>query len=270
MTHRGLAATLALAAATLVPASAAAQGGQPKLHVNTRWKECSIQLDPALTQSAWRQFTQEAGLVAYFRPLADARPSGRGHFELSVLQWQTGIDDNDAAWNDTFVHPDSTHWLFEGSGLAFPGLTARAGVTATTDVGIYFTKNFRANYGFWGAQLQQSLVRDPAGDWAAAARVSFVSLFGPEDVGLGVYGVDLLASRRWSLSRWAAVSPYAGVSSYLSTSHEKSPRVNLDDERVAGAQAMLGAAFELSAVRLGVEYNLARVSSLSLKAGVGR
>jgi hypothetical protein len=265
-----LTAALALAAVALVPAPAAAQGGEPKLHVSTRWKECSIQLDPSLTQSAWHQFTQEAGLVAYFRPLADARPLGKGHVEVSALQWQTAIDDHDAAWNDTFVHPDSTHWLTEGNGLAFPGLTLRAGLTPTTDVGLYVTKNPRANYGFYGAQLQRSILGGATSEWAGAARVSFVSLFGPEDVDLTVYGVDLLASRRIALTSWATLSPYAGVSTYLSTSHEKTPKVALDDERVLGAQAMLGAAIQLSALRLGVEYNAARVHSLSLNIGIGR
>ena len=52
---------------------AAAQGqGRPHLNTGGKWDECSIQLAPTLTQRAWRQFTQEAGLVAYFRPLATA------------------------------------------------------------------------------------------------------------------------------------------------------------------------------------------------------
>src|SRR5881275_1036895 len=97
-------AAMALAV-TMFPTPAAAQnGGTPRLHVNPKWKECSFQLDPSLTQAAWRQFTEEAGLVVYFRPLSDARPMGRGHFEISALKWKTGIDDADAAWNDTFVH----------------------------------------------------------------------------------------------------------------------------------------------------------------------
>src|SRR6476660_6369744 len=128
---------LALSQSTLLAQST----NVPKLHINPRWKECSFQLDPALTQTAWRQFTQEAGLVAYFRPLSDARPMGKGHFEVSMLQWKTGINDTDAAWNDTFVHPDSTHWLFEGDGLKFPGIMARAGVSGNTDVGVYLTKS---------------------------------------------------------------------------------------------------------------------------------
>ena len=246
------------------------QGGvvRPHLHVNSRWDECSIQLNAALTQRAWRQFTQEAGLVAYFRPLSDAKPMGKGKFELSILQWKTGIDDGDAAWNDTFVHPDSTHWLFEGSGLEFPGLMVRAGVSNKTDVGIYATKNPNANYGFYGAQVQQNLVE--SNTWDAAARVSFTSLFGPEDVNFTVFGLDLVASREIPLTSWAAVSPYVGVSSYFTMSRELSPVVDLDNEYVGGSQAMAGAVLQLSGARLAIEYNAAKVNSLSMKVGFGR
>jgi len=271
MTHRILTPAAVALSLALIQSTAAAQAAksQPKLHVNPRWKECSFQLDPALTQSAWHQFTQEAGLVAYFRPLTDARPMGKGHFELSMLQWQTGIDDKDAAWNDTFVHPDSTHWLFEGEGLKFPGLMARAGVSGSTDVGVYFTKSPGANYGFYGAQVQHTLVQNPTRTWAAAARASFVSMYGPDDLDLRVFGADVLASRTFALTRWAALSPYVGGSTYLSTAHEKTTAVDLADEHVVGAQAMVGTALQLSKARLAVEYNVSRVNSFSLKVGIG-
>jgi hypothetical protein len=254
----------------LIQTPASAQSGRPKLHVNPRWKECSLQLDPSLTQTAWHQFTQEAGLVAYFRPLTDAQPMGKGHFELSLLQWKTAIDGSDAAWNDTFVHPDSTHWLTEGSGLAFPGIAARVGVTSKTDLGLYVTKNPSANYGFVAAQVQQNFFGNATTPWSAAARASFTTLYGPDDLNLNVFGVDVLASRKFTLTHWAAVSPYAGASTYLSNSHEKSAVVNLDDEHVMGAQAMVGASVQLSVARLAVEYNVSKVNSLSLKIGVGR
>jgi hypothetical protein len=263
-------AGVALAIGIFQTPAAAQTARQPKLHVNPRWKECSFQLDPSLTQSAWHQFTREAGLVSYFRSLTDARPMGRGNFELSVVQYKTGIDDSDAAWNDTFVHPDSSHWLFEGDGLEFPGLMVRAGVTPKTDVGLYLTKSPGANYGFVGGQVQRSLLGDRNSDWAASARASFVSMYGPSDLNLTVYGMDLVASRRVALNRWAAVSPYAGVSTYLSSSHEKTSVVNLDDERVLGAQGMVGAVVEVSKARLAIEYNAANVNTLSFKVGVGR
>jgi hypothetical protein len=245
------------------------QGPAPHLHVSSRWKECSFQLDRSLTQAAWRQFAQEAGLVAYFRPLSDAEPMGRGKFELSVLQWETGIDDHDAAWNDTFVHPDSAHWLFEGSGLKFPGLMVRAGVSSKTDVGVYFTRNPNANYGFFGGQVQQNFIGGPNRTWAAAARLSAVSLFGPEDLDVTIIGWDLVASREVPLTTWATVSPYVGVSSYLSMAREKSAVVNLDNEYVGGSQANVGAVLKLSGARLAIEYNAAKVNSISMKVGFG-
>lgn len=260
-------------AAIAVPATASAQlaGHDVQLHVDTRWKECSFKLDPSLTQKAWHQFAGEAGVVTYFRPLKGAEPMGRGNMELSLMQWQTGIDDTDAAWNDTFVHPDTNHWLFEGEGLGFPGLTLRAGVSDRTDVGIYFTKNPGANYGFYGAQVQQSLVHTPDGKWSAAARASFVSMYGPSDLDFTVYGLDLIAgTRRALLGSHVVVSQYAGVSTSLSRAHEKSNVVDLNDENVLGAQGVVGAEVQVGMARLGIEYGVARVQSISFKVGVGR
>jgi hypothetical protein len=263
-------------AAALIQSPLAAQqplfhgeGGHPKLHVDTRWKECSFKLDPSLTQSAWRQFTREAGLVTYFRTLTDAQPIGKSSFEVSVLQWQTGIDDSDSAWNDTFVHPDSTHVLFEGDHLQFPGLMVRAGLTDRTDLAIYATKNPNANYGFYGANVQRNLVGGASSAWSASGRASFTKLFGPEDVDFIVYGAELVASRRLGLTSWASISPYAGVSAYVSSSHEKSSVVNLADERVAGVRGLAGATLRLSRMQLSAEYDAAKVNSVSFKIGIG-
>src|SRR4030095_14111671 len=124
-------------------------------------------------------------------------------------------------------------------------------------VGLYFTKSPGANYGFVGGQVQQNLLgNDDTSAWSAAARASFVSMYGPDDLNLNVFGVDVLASRTFTLTRWAAVSPYAGASTYLSNSHEKSSVVNLDDEHVVGTQGMVGATVQLSMARLSVEYNV--------------
>jgi hypothetical protein len=273
MLRRALAKTaVAAAALALFGSTALAQRTHNvKLHVDPGWSQCSFQLDASLTQAAWHQFTAEAGVVTYFRPLVDAEPMGAGSFEVSLLQWQTSIDDTDAAWNDTFVHPDSTHWLIEGSGLAFPGATVRAGLSARTDVGAYFTKSLGANYGFYGAQLQQNLLHDSAKNWSAAARVSFVSMYGPADLDFSVYGLDLVASRKYPVwSGRALISPYVALATSVSRSHEKSSAVNLADDSVWGAMATVGFAAQLSAARIAVELGAARVPSLSFKLGVGR
>jgi prepilin-type processing-associated H-X9-DG protein len=241
-----------------------------KLHVNPRWKQCSFHLDPSLTQEAWHEFTEEAGLVAYFRPLVGARPMGTGNYELSILSWQTGIDDAKSAWNDTFVHPDSMHWLLEGDRLAFPGLMFRAGISERFDVGAYWTKNPGANYGFWGGHVQYAVVDAPETGWAGATRASVVSLYGPDDFSFVIVGMDFLASRHIAVfSGSASLTPYAGVSGYAANSHETTSAVDLRDEHVLGMQASIGTEAQISIVKIAAEYSFAKVHSLSFKLGVG-
>lgn len=245
-------------------------GNDVKLHINPRWSECSFEIDPMLTQENWHQFTKEAGMVSYFRPLTDAKPMGVGNYEFSILQWQTAFDDRKAAWNDTFVHPDSVHWLKESDRLGFPGLTLRTGITDNMDVAAYLTKSPGANYGFWGGQVQYNVVNDVENDWAVSSRLSFNSLYGPEDFDFTVYGLDLLASKDIDVySDWITVSPYAGASMYVARAHETTSKVSLSDENVAGVQGTVGAVAQISFVTLAMEYNAAVVSTLSFKIGIG-
>lgn len=238
--------------------------GAQVLHVNDRWKNCAMVIDPSLTQEAWHQFVREVGLVVYFRPLASARPLGPRHFELGLVSWSTRIDDADPAWNDTFSHPDSTHWLMDGSALPIPGLVLRAGVTERVDVGAYFTKSIGANYGMVGGQAQYNVLSGANGGLAAAGKVSAVRLFGPEDLSVSVYGLELVASRSVSV-----FAPYAGVSGYLSRGREHTSKVDLQDENVFGLRGAVGVAAGISALRLGAELNLARVPGYAFKIAFG-
>lgn len=266
-------AVIAQVTAAVVVAMSApvASGQQPgvKLHVDSRWKSCALHLDSSLSQSAWHQFTQDVGVVAYFRPMTDARPLGAGNFEVSLMQWGSKVDETSSAWNDTFVHPDSMHWLTEGGALAIPGLMVRAGISSRIDAAAYFTKNIESNYGLWGGQVQYNLFRDAKKKFAGAARVSLVSVYGPDDLDVMVYGLDVMASGTYPLGRRLSVSPYAGLSTILSTSHEKSPVVDLNDERTVGAMGTVGAMAQYSIARLAVEYNVAAVNALSFRLGFG-
>lgn len=261
MTRRSI---FSLIVAALSVAASAPRASAQHLHTNHRWEECSIVLHPDLTPDAWRQFVSELGIVTYFRPMASARSMGRGNFEIGLLDWSTQIDDADDAWNDTFSHPDSTHYLIDGSALHIPGLTARVGVTDRIDVGVYFTKNTKANYGFVGGQVQYSLPVDEARRVSAAGRLSVVRLFGPDDVQASTYGLDLLVSKAvWILE------PYAGVSGYMARGKETTTKVDLDDETAFGAQATLGITARVSVVRLAAEYHAAKVPGVSMKVAFG-
>ena len=239
----------------------AGDGGQT-LHTNDTWSECSFLLDASLTQDTWHQFAKEAGNVVYYRPITSAKPMGKGNFHIGITNMTTSIDDSHDAWNDTFSHPDSEHWLFEGAGLGFPGLEARIGYDEKMDIGMYFTKNPNANYGFYGAQLQYSLIDNLENGLAAAVRVSFVQMFGPEDLNLGVYGLDLLVSK--DVNRF---SPYAGISTYSTRVQATTSKVSLDDKNIIALQGMIGVTTNLSALRLGLEMNFAEVNTSSFLIG---
>lgn len=240
-----------------------------ELHINPRWSECSFQLDPSLTQKSFKEFAREAALVAYFRPLTDARPLGPKHFEISLLKWATAIDDTKDSWNDTFVHPDSTHWLVEGPRLNIPGVTARIGITKRLDAAVYWTKSPNANYGFWGGQLQYNLLNNPERKWAASVRTSLVSLYGPDDVKFSIYGAEGVVSKEFPIfSDRVTVAPYVGASTFVSNARETSQKVDLQNKTVMGAQAMVGTVLKASVARLAIEYNLARVNTISFKLGV--
>ena len=206
--------------------------------------------------------------MAYFRPLVDAKPMGAKNFEVSLLQWRTEFDDAKPAWNDTFVHPDSVHWLKEGSRLAFPGITARVGITNKLDAALYINKSIGANYGFYGGQLQYNLVNNLEKKWSASARANFVSMYGPEDLKFTIGGLDLLASKDFPVYKKISVSPYAGVSTYLSNARETTDKVDLQNEHVAGGQVFVGTVLKLAAARIGFEYNLAKLNTISFKVGV--
>lgn len=66
------------------------------------------------------------------------------------------------------------------------------------------------------------------------------------------------------------ISPYAVMFASLLRSHETTSAVTLEDEGVLGAQATVGVVARFSAARIGIEYRLASVRSLSVKVGFGR
>lgn len=248
--------------ATLLSALAAVPLTAQQLHTNTRWKQCAIVLDPSLTPGAWHRFVSELDQVLYYRPQIGARPLGRGQFEFSVLQTSTRIDTKSSAWNDTFSHPDSTHWLTEGNALPIPSLAVRAGVSDRLDVGGFITKNFQSNYGLVGAQGQYALRTPAHGGIAVAGRVNAAWLFGPADMTYGVYGVDLVASRR--VSRF---EPYAVLSGHVGHGAERTTKVDLPSQTLLGAHATLGMTVDLAGVRLAAEYTAARVDGYAFKVG---
>lgn len=128
------------------------KNGDPEvtLNVNPDIFTCDIEIAANLTQDEWKVFTKQFGHVLYFSPMASARPLGTKQFDITMELKSTAIDQTSGAWNNTFHHPDSIHWL--GDAVVVPAMHARMGVSEKVDVGVYFTHI--GLYGFIGGEVK--------------------------------------------------------------------------------------------------------------------
>ncbi|MFQ5650445.1 MAG: hypothetical protein ACE5IY_10935 [bacterium] len=88
------------------------------LHVNPAVNNCSIELDPSLTQSQFRKFIKQGSLIGSLKLLSPAEPLGSRRFEIGIEYSRSPIDDKDPAWNNTFTHPHENHYL--GNAITVP------------------------------------------------------------------------------------------------------------------------------------------------------
>jgi len=231
-----------------------------QLNVNPGIRECSIELDPSLTQSQFHKFTREAAQFITFKLMSPAEPLGAKKFQVGIDYSITRIDDADAAWNNTFSHPHAEHYL--GDRIAMPKLFARMGVSDRIDVGFYFTKNPEANYGFMGGEIKYAVFMESEKAVAMAVRTTYATLLGVEDLNFHLLGADLSASKKIGV-----LSPYLGVGANLGRTIETTSKVNLNNETVLTPRGIIGARLSLSFLSLTAEMDVAEVSTLSLRTG---
>lgn len=229
------------------------------INVNPELYTCDLELSPNLTQKEWKVFTKQFGHVIYFNPMASARPLGTKHFDIVFDIKSTSIDQTSGAWNNTFAHPDSTHWL--GDAVIVPALRARMGVSERVDVGVFFTH--LGLYGFIGGEVKYAFLNDTDKGWAASVRGSFMQELNVEDFNFTNYGVDVSASKTFGL-----FTTYAGVAGTLSHAKEVTKKVNLNNENVLDARFIVGAEFKWKIVNLGVEVDVSELTTLGIKMGV--
>ncbi|MCO4760818.1 MAG: hypothetical protein KC502_04900, partial [Myxococcales bacterium] len=119
----------------LVTASQAqAHGGAaPSLNLNPGISECMMQFSPQLTLGQFQRFSRQIGLLSAYKQGAPATGIGAGNWNVGINFQSTGLDQFDGAWNNTFTHPESDHYLLPTEGLlkgtlSGPNLYARVGI----------------------------------------------------------------------------------------------------------------------------------------------
>jgi hypothetical protein len=232
------------------------------LNVNPLLTTCEFGLSSKLTQSEFKTFNKQLGHIAYFSPLSSAKPLGRMKFDVDLQYKVTPVDQTLGAWNNTFEHVDSTHYL--GDAVVIPFLHARIGVTDRIDVGIIFThaSPFGGHWGFLGGEAKYAFLNNVEHGWAASIRGSFTTLLGVESMKHTNGGIDLAVSKSFG-----PVTPYMGVAGTFNHSKETTDRVDLDNENGIDGRLIAGVEFKWKFVNIGAEYDVSELNTFSIKVG---
>jgi hypothetical protein len=223
-----------------------------ELNVNSELKSCDFNISSDLTQSEWKRFTKEAGNLLFLNPLSSAKPLGVKNWDLVIETTTSDVDETSGAWNNTFQHPDSEHYLAEGPRVSTPGLRFRIGITEKLDAGIYYTsaKPSGANYGLLGFEAKYAFINNPEKNWASSVRVSHLMDASIEDFNLSVTGIDVMASKTF----FGVLTPYAGITGNWNHTKEVTDKVDLDNENYFGVRGIIGTELRWKFVNVGYEF----------------
>ena len=237
----------------------------PPLHVNGGLDDCSIQFSSGLTQGSFRRFAREFGSVSAFKQAGSATGLRKGQLSIGMELMSFTIDENADAWNDTFAHPNDHHPL--GSAKDFPKIKARYGISDDAEVGAFWAKNPKANYGWFGVDGKwRVLAQEKGKPLSLAVRGAYTKTLFVEDMDMHALSADVSAGRTF----WGVLTPYLGLGTDMVVARETSNAVNLRDEALVAPHAFTGVAVTvLRRVDLALEFTAgARPSTQIQVAGI--
>jgi opacity protein-like surface antigen len=252
--------------ALVVVAPLKARAADPSLHVDPSgaYSECSVQFAATLTQKAFHRFAREFGSVSAFKQMAPPSTLGPGGLSFDIEMLTFPVEDKSAAWNDTFVHPDAEHEL--GSRQSFPKFKLRLGVTDQIDVGAYYTRNPRSNYGWLGLDAKYRILRESeTTPVSLAVRGAYTKTLYVDDMDMHALTADVSLERRF----WRGFTPYVGLGSDAVFVRETSDAVALRRENIVAPHLFGG--FDVKVwqhLALGAEFTLGALPSQQVKVAV--
>jgi hypothetical protein len=246
---------VAIGLALLLPSTALA-AYDPNLHVDPSTEDCSVRFSPGLTQDAFHRFAKEFGSVSAFKQSSPPTTLGQWGFAVDVERLSFSVEEKSAAWNDTFVHPDSSHEL--GSKHDFPKLRLRLGVTDELDVGAFYTRNPEANYGWFGVEAKYSILRQREDmPVSLAVRGAYTKTLYVTDMNMHALTADVSVGHTF----WKVLTPYLGVGSDAVFAKETSQAVDLKNEYILVPHLTAGAEVRYWHVAIGFEAQLGALPS---------
>jgi hypothetical protein len=257
---RNIAGGLTVLGALVLSPAAVRADDRPTLHVGSAYSSCYIDLHSELTADQFHLFAREFADAGTFVQMSGARSLPPWQVGVGVSYVQTFVDDATPQWNNTFTHPTADHWLGQP---AFPMLQARLGLPRRFQGEVMFTADPNSNWGLVGAGLRAPVLSEADGrPVSVAARVTYVHLLGPEELGLDAGTVEGIVSR--SFGRY---TPFVGVAGVVSRAVEKTPELALGSTTALGARGTAGIEVAVWRFRFAGQAMWAAVPSVALSIG---
>lgn len=237
----------------VVLAAAAILSGPP--HAAHAAKYDIIIPDGVLSQSMFKDLSEQVGLAVAYHPLAPAEPLGLLGFDIGVEVTAIDIDEGEPFW--TAVNADLPGYL------AFPKLHAQKGLPFGLDLGLVYTQVPSSNIGMWGAEVKWAILKGTLATPALALRGSYTTLFGVDNLDVSTYGADLSISKGFG-----PFTPYAGIGQVATTSSSDATALGggaLQDESISATHGFIGAKLSFLMLSFVAEADFAAIPTYGLR-----
>jgi hypothetical protein len=159
-----------------------------------------IEFNAALTQSAFKNLSEEAGTALSYKNMSPAEPLGITGFDVglegSFVSISTG---NNNYWEKAFSNNAP-------SILVLPKIRVQKGLPFGVDVGAMYSYLPGSNIKLFGAEVSYAILEGSIATPALKVRGTYTKLTGVNDLAFQTTGIDASISKGFLL-----LTPYAGV-----------------------------------------------------------
>lgn len=209
-----------------------------------------------LTQTEFKNFSEEAGLALSYLPLSPAASLGIIGIDVGAEVTAANIHEDRSYW--TKITPDPPGQVI------LPKLHVQKGLPFGFDIGAVYTKVPQSNVSMVGGELKWAFISGNAALPAVALRGSYTKLLGVDTLDLQTIGADL------SISKGIAfVTPYAGIGQVWIQSKEKVSALNLKEESLSLTKGFIGVKISLLIVNFVAEADFAKIPLYSARINIG-
>jgi Family of unknown function (DUF6588) len=218
----------------------------------------NITIPAGLSQSEFRDLTEQVGLAISYMPLAPAEPLGLLGFDAGIEITAVNISQSLPVWSKVISDGKIMDYIY------LPKLHVQKGLPLGLDVGVVYTKMPNSNLSMIGGELKWAFLQGGIVMPAVALRASYTKLLGVSDVDLNTYGLDLSASKGI-----AFLTPYAGIGMVWITSRAHANGVTLKAEQVNRVKGFAGLRISiLHFISLVAEADFSKIQAYSLRANI--